>query len=116
MNFQNEIAALMRELFASYPPILQIPTVAAILKEEVATIRARIQRGSFPITVRKEDGGRQYVLLVDLIRFSCTGEIQPQPEMRSAYKVRNPLGINGKRQRGAPTKAERVARDLTEKA
>jgi len=25
--------------------------------------------------------------------------------------VRNPIGLNGKRQRGAPTKAERIARE-----
>lgn len=108
MNFQNEIAALMRERFATYPPILQITSVAEILEEDVPTIRARIRRGTFPITVRQETGGRQYVLLVDLVCFFCSGEIQPQPEMRPARKVRNPGGINGKRRRGAPSKAERV--------
>jgi hypothetical protein len=106
MNISNDIAALMRELFTNYPPILQIPMVAAILKEEVPTIRARIRRGSFQMTVRQDPGGRQYVLLVDLVRFSCTGETQPQPVMRAVRQPRNPFGLNGKRQRGRPEKAE----------
>lgn len=112
MNFQNELAALMRERFSTYPPILQIPLVAEIFGEDVPTIRARIRRGSFQVSVRQQPGGRQYVLLVDLVRFFSTGEIQPQPEIRPPHKVRNPLGINGKHKRGAPTKAERVARAL----
>lgn len=112
MNQLEAMAALMRELFASYPPILQIPMVAEILQEEIPTVRARIRRGKFPITVRQEDGGRQYVLLADLVRFSISGEIQPQPVLRPAHKVRNPLGLNGKRHRGRPTKAEQLARQL----
>jgi len=111
MNLFEATAALMRERFAAYPPILQIPRVAEIFGEEVPTIRARIRRGSFPVTVRQESGGRQYVLLVDLIRFLCSGEVQPQLVVRPARMVRNPIGLNGKRQRGAPTKAERIARE-----
>lgn len=110
MNFNEQIIALMRELLVSFPPILQIPMVAEILKEEVPTIRARIRRGSFPITVRQEAGGRQYVLLVDLVRFLCTGETQPQPVERPVRVPRNPLGLNGKRPRGRPTKSEQFAR------
>lgn len=112
MNFQNEIAALMRERLTTYPPILQIPMVAEILQEEVPTIRARIRRGTFQIAVRQEPGGRQYVLLADLVRFLCSGEVQSQPDARPAHKVRNPLGLNGKRPRGRPTKAEQFARQL----
>lgn len=108
MNLNDQIVALMRELLASYPPILQIQMVAEILKEEVPTIRARIRRGSFPITVRQELGGRQYVLLIDLVRFLCTGEPQPQPASRPVRPPRNPLGLNGKRHRGRPTKAEQM--------
>lgn len=103
MNICNDIAALMRELFSTYPPILAIPTVAAILQEEVPTIRARIRRGSFQMTVRQDPGGRQYVLLVDLVRFVCTGETQPQPVMRAVRQPRNPFGLNGKR--GRPAKS-----------
>ncbi len=116
MNLNEQIVALMRELLASFPPILQIQMVAEILKEEVPTIRARIRRNAFPITVRQETGGRQYVLMVDLVRFICTGETQPQPVARPVRIPRNPLGLNGKRKRGAPTKAERVALELAERA
>jgi hypothetical protein len=111
MYYQNEMAALLRERFATYPPILQIPMVAGILNEEVPTIRARIRRGSFPITVRQEIGGRQYILLVDLVHFLCTGEPQ-QPAERPIRPPRNPLGLNGKRPRGRPTKAEQIAREI----
>jgi hypothetical protein len=106
MNQLESIATLLRELFAIYPPILQISMVAEILKEEVATIRARIRRGAFQMTVRQDPGGRQYVLLVDLVRFACTGETQPQPVMRAIRQPRNPFGVNGKRQRGRPARAE----------
>lgn len=108
MNQLEYIAALMRERFATHPPILQIPSVAEILMEEVPTIRARIRRGAFPVTVRQEPGGRQYVLLVDLVRFFCTGESQPQSVARPIRLPRNPLGLNNKRQRGRPTKAEQM--------
>lgn len=116
MHQYEALAALMRELLASYPPILQIPMVAQILKEEVPTIRARVRRGAFPVTVRQEAGGRQYVLMVDLVRFICTGETQPQPATRPIRIPRNPLGLNGKGKRGAPTKAERIAREIAERA
>ena len=107
MTLNIEMAALLRELLNQHPPVLQIPTVAAILKEEVPTIRARIRRGAFPITVRQEPGGRQYVLLADLVRFSIDGEVQLQPKVRQIRLPRNPLGINGKRQRGRPTNADK---------
>lgn len=105
MNNTNDIASLLRELLSNYPPILHIQMVAAILKEEVPTIRARIRRGSFQMTVRQDPGGRQYVLLVDLVRFVCTGETQPQPVMRAVRQPRNPFGYGGKRGRGRPAKA-----------
>lgn len=104
MNQLEAMAALLRELFASYPPILSIQMVAEILELEVPAVRARIRRKAFPITVRQEEGGPQYVLLADLVRFSITGERQ-QPVDRPVRSSRNPLGLNGKRQRGAPTKA-----------
>ncbi len=107
MTSNIEMAALLCELLNQYPPVLQIPTVAAILKEEVPTIRARIRRGAFPITVRQEPGGRQYVLLADLVRFLIDGEVQPQPLKRPVRVPRNPLGNGGKRKRGRPTNAER---------
>ena len=116
MNFQNEIAALMRERFANYPPILQIQKVAEILEEEIPTVRARIRRGSFQVTVRQEIGGRQYVLLVDLVRFLCTGETQPQFNDRPERVPRNPLGLNGKRSRGRPTKIEQTLRSKESKS
>jgi hypothetical protein len=106
MNITNEIATLICELFSKYPPILQIPLVAAILKEDVPTIRARIRRGSFQMTVRQDPGGRQYVLLLDLVRFVTTGETQPQPVMRAVRQPRNPLGLSGKRKPGRPTKSD----------
>ena len=108
MNQHESIASLMRERFAAHPPILQIPSVAEILQEEVPTIRAQIRRGAFPITVRQEPRGRQYVLLVDLVRFFCTGESQQQPLARPIRLPRNPLGLNGKRHRGRPTKSEQL--------
>jgi len=111
MHLIENIAALLRERFAKYPPILKIPQVAEILNEDVPTVRARIRRGSFPITVRQEEGGHQYVLLSDLVLFSVTGKRQLQLENRPARMVRNQQGINGKRKRGAPKKAERVARE-----
>jgi hypothetical protein len=106
MNISDNITSLLRELFSIYPPILQIPMVAAILHEEVPTIRARIRRGSFQIRVRQDPGGRQYVLLVDLVSFVSTGETQPQPVMRAVRQSRNPFGLNGKRLRGRPAKTE----------
>lgn len=109
MNQLEAMAALLRELFASYPPILSIPMVAEILRLEIPALRARIRRKSFPITVRQEIGEPQYVLLVDLVRFSVTGERQPQPVERPIRPSRNPLGLNGKRSRGRPTKAEQIA-------
>ena len=114
MNQLEAMAALMRELFASYPPLLSIPMVAEILRLEVAAVRARIRRNAFPISVRQELGGSQYVLLADLVRFAITGEKQQAIE-RPIRLARNPLGLNGNRRRGAPTKAERVARDLAGK-
>ena len=51
---------------------------------------------------------RQYVLLVDLVRFFCTGESQQQLLARPIRLPRNPLGLNGKRHRGRPTKAEQM--------
>lgn len=106
MHFQNEISVLLRELLKNYPPLLTIPMVAAILKEEVATIRARIRRGAFPICVRQEPAGRQYVLLADLVRFLIDGEVQPQPATRQVRLPRNPLGNGGKRKPGRPRNAE----------
>ena len=110
-NINDEIAAFIRERYAAYPPILEIPLVAKIFQRDVATIRARIERDAFPITVRGESGEPQHILLSDLIRFELTGERQPQLATRFKRKPRNPQGMNGKRQRGAPTKAERIARE-----
>lgn len=112
MNLFQYMEVLMRERFAAFPPVLKIPKVAEALQEEVPAVRARIRRGTFQITVREEDGNPQYVLLADLVRFLCDGEIQPQPEKRPARKPRNPLGLNGKRHRGRPSKAEQLARRL----
>ena len=112
MNVNDEIAAFIRERYAAYPPTLEIPLVAKIFQKDVPTIRARIQRDAFPITIRQEDGGPQYVLLSDLIRFEITGERQPQLATRCKRKPRNPLGLNGKRHRGRPTKAEQLAHQL----
>ena len=84
------------------------PQVAAALMEEVPTIRARIRRKTFQVTVRQENGNPQYVLLADLVRFLVTGEVQPQPDMRPARKPRNPHGLNGKRRRGRPHKVEQL--------
>ena len=111
MSQLEAMAALMRELFALYPPLLTIQMVAEILRLEVPAVRARIRRNAFPITVRQEAGGSQYVLLADLVRFSITGEKQQTIE-RPIRLARNPLGLNGNRRRGAPTKAERVTREL----
>ena len=108
MNPFEYIETLMRERFAAYPPILKIPQVAAALMEEVPTIRARIRRKTFQVTVRQENGNPQYVLLADLVRFLVTGEVQPQPDMRPARKPRNPHGLNGKRRRGRPHKVEQL--------
>lgn len=108
------MSTLMSECLCAYPPILKIPQVAEVLKEDVPTIRARIRRGTFQITVRQEEGNPQYVLLTDLVRFLCTGEVQPQPIARPCRVPRNPLGLNGKRKRGAPTKSERLARKKAE--
>lgn len=109
MKINNDIeVALLRELYTGYPPILQIKAVAEILREDVPTIRARIRRGSFPVAVRQEPGGRQYVLLTDLVRFLSSGETQPQPSTRPVRTPRNPTEINGSRQRGRPPKATKL--------
>jgi len=111
MNQLEYMAMLMRERFATFPPMLKIPQVAEALMEDVPTIRARIRRKKFQITVRHEDGHPQYVLLADLVRFLCDGEIQPQPEKRLVRKPRNPLGISGKKRPGRPTKSEQLRND-----
>lgn len=109
MKINDDIeVALLRELYASYPPILQIKAVAEILREDVPTIRARIRRGSFPVAVRKETGGRQYVLLADLVRFLSSGEIQTQPSTRLARVTQNSASLNGSRPRGRPPKAAQL--------
>jgi hypothetical protein len=108
MNQLDSIAVLMRERLAAYPPILSIQLIAEILDEEVPTIRARIRRSSFPITVRQEIGGRQYVLLIDLVNFLCTGEPQSQPISRPVRLPRNHLGLNGKRRPGRPKKVAQL--------
>lgn len=107
MSFFDVMFALMRDLLTQYPPILQIRMVSTILKQEVATTRAQIKRGSFAVRVRQEPGGRQYVLMTDLAKFLVDGEVQSQPSVRQVRLPRNPLGINGKRKRGRPKNAER---------
>lgn len=105
----NDIdVAYLHDRFDDYPLILQIKTVAKIFDEDVPTIRARIRRGSFQVAVRQDPGGRQYVLLADLVRFFVYGEIQAQPAMRAVRSPRNPCGINGTRPRGRPTKKEQL--------
>ncbi len=100
--YQHEIEfAYLRELSITYPPVLQIKMVAEILKEDVPTIRARIRRGSFPIPVRQETGGRQYVLLTELVHFVCTGEISPQQNTLTARKTAS-------KRRGRPCKADQI--------
>ena len=100
--YQHEIEfAYLRELSITYPPVLQIKMVAEILKEDVPTIRARIRRGSFPIPVRQETGGRQYVLLTELVHFVCTGEISPQQNTLTARKTTS-------KRRGRPYKADQI--------
>lgn len=100
--------AFLRELYGTYPPILQIKAVAEILQEAVPTIRAQIRRGSFPIAVRQEPGGRQYVLLTDLVRFISTGEYQAQPTIRISRSSKNINISNESRRPGRPTKAEQM--------
>ena len=100
--YQHEIEfAYLRELSITYPPVLQIKMVAEILKEDVPTIRARIRRGSFPIPVRQETGGRQYVLLTELVHFVCTGEISSQQNTLTARKTTP-------KRRGRPYKADQI--------
>ena len=102
--FQHEIEfTYLRELSITYPPVLQIKTVAEILQEDVPTIRARIRRGSFPIPVRQETGGRQYVLLAELVHFVCTGEISSQQNTSTAQKTTSNL-------RGRPCKVDQITR------
>ncbi len=101
--YQHEIEfAYLRELSLTYPPVLQIKMVAEILKEDVPTIRARIRRGSFPIPVRQEIGGRQYVLLAELVHFVCTGEICPQQNTLTTIKK------TASKRKGRPYKADRI--------
>jgi hypothetical protein len=112
MKLHDDIeVTLLRERYNSYPPILQIKSVAEILHEDIPTVRARIRRGSFPVAVRQDPGGRQYVLLTDLIRFFISGEIQAQPAMRPAHPPRNPRGLNGTRPRGRPTKTNQLFKE-----
>jgi hypothetical protein len=107
----NDIeVALLRDLSTRYPFVLQIKTVAEILQEDVPTIRARIRRGSFQVAVRQEPGGRQYVLLVDLVHFIVSGDVQLQPKSRPSFLARNQNGINGTRSRGRPPKSDQLRR------
>ncbi|MBU1213640.1 MAG: hypothetical protein KKA63_00230 [Gammaproteobacteria bacterium] len=114
ININEEIAAFMRERYAGYPPRIEIPLLSKHFKKNVHAIRAQIRNLVFPITIRHDEGGRQHVLLSDLIRYELTGEKQPQLETRHKPKPRNPLGLNGgARRRGAPTKSERIARKIS---
>ncbi|PRC92735.1 hypothetical protein S2091_2465 [Solimicrobium silvestre] len=106
MQILEYIDAIIRDRLSCCPAVLKISDLEPIFGDEVPTIRARIRRGSFPVTVRQEDGGRQYVLLADVIRFLATGERQPQviPGMRTTATSAPKAG-----RRGRPTKAEQVA-------
>lgn len=99
---------LFHELFQDFPPILRIRNVAQILHEDVATIRARIRRGTFPIAVRQETGGRQYVLLVDLVRFIATGQPQTQPGHTLPRQMATPFNNGPSKPRGRPRKAAQL--------
>ena len=111
MSYQEIIANLMWERYKDYPPILYIPSVAEILKEKKATIYSRIRDEKFPVTVRFDGYDRQYVLLVDLVLHFCDGKTQPQPFLRPICKPRNPLGLSSKRQRGRPTKTQKMCQE-----
>jgi hypothetical protein len=100
------------QYLSKYPPVLEISDIATIFQKKLPTIRARIRRGVFPVPVRHDPGGRQYVLLVDLIGFLLTGEDkdrdtdQDQPVMKTA----NTQIKLEKKRRGRPTKRDLLIR------
>lgn len=102
MSTHDHEFAYLCELNQKYPPVLSVKMVAEILKEDVPTVRARIRRGSFPIPVRQETGGRQYVLLAELVHFVFTGPTQPQHDIFCAIDRPAP------RRRGRPSKADQI--------
>ena len=105
----SNLPAALAAQVEGLPPILSIRQTADFLKSETPTIRQQIRRGVFPIAVRQLEGGRQHVLLADLVKYLADGLPQPQPPI-TRRKARNPFGRHGKRGRGRPTNAERVAR------
>lgn len=113
MHLEN-VMILFREYLSKYPPVLEISDIATIFQKKLPTIRARIRRGVFPVPVRHDPGGRQYVLLVDLIGFLLTGEDKykdtdtdkDQPVMKTA----NTQIKLEKKRRGRPTKRDQLVR------
>jgi|GEM_PF-2930791 len=99
------LPAALAARFVELPPTLSIPQVADFFKKKTPTLRKQIDRGTFPVTVRQIEGGEQYVLLADLMRFTADGIPQPQAPLVKR-ETRNPFGRLGKRPRGRPTKLE----------
>jgi hypothetical protein len=94
--------------FNDLPPTLTVVQVAAFLQKKVPTIRRQIYRGTFQITVRQIEGGEQYILLADLVRFVTDGIPQVQPPIIKR-EARNPFGRHGKRGVGRPSHASKKA-------
>lgn len=105
-----DLPAALAARFEELPPMLSISQLAEFFKKKTPTIRKQIDRGTFPVTVRQIEGGEQYVLLADLMRFSADGI--PQPQVPIVKRVaRNPFGRLGKRGRGRPSHKDEEARN-----
>ena len=109
----SNLSAALASRIDALPPILSVKILADFLGKKVETVRQQIRRNVFPIRVNQIDGGEQYVTLNDLIKFLEDGQPQSQPPLVKRA-ARNPYGRHGKRGRGRPTNAERVARSQME--
>lgn len=103
-----DLPAAIAARFEVLPPKLSVPQVAEFFQEKISTTRQQIRRGSFLVTVRQVEGGEQYILLADLIRFCIDGVPQTQA-LLVKRAARNPFGRNGKL--GRPTNKERAIRE-----
>lgn len=104
-SMQSPVAvSMLVQRLLQYPPTLTIRDYSHLVSKQLPTIRQQIRRGVFPIAVHQMNGGEQYILSSDCLKFWMDGKRQEQPQ-KQLRAGRNPAGRNGKR--GRPSHQER---------